>query len=122
MLASWPEKASEPPPLGPKPERRSGATTMKPCGGELVGHLFGPVGEAEDLVDEDDDGGLVLDLGIDDEGLDGAVAVLEGDVLAVARRGFEAGLGPVLRVGGDGEETSRRRARSLRGWAHGRSV
>ena len=66
-------------------------------GGELVGHLLGPVAEAEDLVDEDDDGGLLADLGIDDEGLHGAVAVLEGDVLAVARRLFEGGFGPVLR-------------------------
>ena len=30
------------------------------CGGEVVGHRFGPVGEAEDLVDEDDDGDLAL--------------------------------------------------------------
>ena len=72
--------------------------------GELVGHLLGPVAEAEDLVDEDDDGGFGLDLGVDDEGLDGAVAVLEGDVLVVAGRGVEAGLGPVLRVQGSGGE------------------
>jgi len=55
-------------------------------------------------VDEDDDGDLLLGLGVDDEGLDGAVAVLDGDVLAMAGRGFEAGFGPVLCVGGEGEE------------------
>ena len=68
--------------------------------GEFVGHLLGPVAEAEDLVDEDDDGRFGFDLGIDDEGLDGAVAVLERDVLVVAGRGVEAGLGPVLRLDG----------------------
>jgi hypothetical protein len=60
-------------------------------------------------VDEDDDGGFGFDLRIDDEGLDGAVAVLEIDVLVVAGRGVEAGLGPVLRVegsDGQGEEQS----------------
>jgi hypothetical protein len=55
-------------------------------------------------VDEDDDGGFGFDLGVDDEGLDGAVAVLEVDVLVVAGRGVEAGLGPVLRVEGSGGE------------------
>ena len=55
-------------------------------------------------MDEDHDGGFGLDFGIDDEGLNGAVAVLEGDVLVVARRGFEAGLGPVLRLQGGGSE------------------
>ena len=45
---------------------------------------------------------LSLDLGIDDEGLKGAAAVVEGDVFVVAWRGFEAGLGPVLRVQGSG--------------------
>ena len=47
-------------------------------------------------MDEDDDGGFVADFGIDDEGLECAVAVLEGDVLAVTRRGVELGLGPLL--------------------------
>ena len=60
--------------------------------GEFVGHLLGPVAEAEDLVDHDDDGRLLADLGIDDEGLHGAVAVLEGDVLAVAWRLLERAL------------------------------
>ena len=82
--------------------------TMKPCAGEFVGHFFGPVAEAEDLVDEDDDGGFGFDLGVDDEGLDGAVAVLEGDVLMMAGRGFEAGLGPVLRMDGSGRERKKR--------------
>ncbi len=47
-------------------------------------------------MDEDDDGGFGLDFRVDDEGLDGAAVVLEGDVLVVAGRGFEAGFGPVL--------------------------
>ena len=72
--------------------------------GEFVGHLLGPVAEAEDLVDEDDNGGFGFDFGIDDEGLDGAVTVLEGDVLVVARRGVEAGLGPILRMDGSSGE------------------
>jgi hypothetical protein len=55
-------------------------------------------------VDEDDDGGFGFDLRIDDEGLDGAVAVFEVDVLVVAGRGVEAGLGPVLRLEGSGGE------------------
>lgn len=77
--------------------------------GELVGHLFGPVAEAEDFVDHDDDGRFGADLGIDDEGLHGAVAMFEGDVLAVARGFFEHRLGPVLREkgsGGGGEKQS----------------
>ena len=75
--------------------------------GEFVGHLLGPVAEAEDLVDEDDDGRFVADFGIDDEGLHGAVAVLDGDVFAVARRFLQRGFGPVLRGqrgGGEDEE------------------
>lgn len=55
-------------------------------------------------MDEDDDGNFALYLGIDDKGLDGAVAVLDGNVLAVAGRGIEASLGPVLCVGGEREE------------------
>ena len=73
---------------------------------EFVGHLLSPITEAEDLVDEDDDGGFGFDLGVDDEGLDGAIAMFEGDVFVVAGRGVEAGFGPVLRMegcGGDGE-------------------
>jgi len=54
------------------------------CGGQVVGHRFGPVGEAEYLVNKDNDRYLLLNLGVHDEGLDGAVAMLDGDVLAVA--------------------------------------
>jgi hypothetical protein len=71
---------------------------------EFVGHLFCPVAEAEDFVDENNDGGLGFDLGIDDEGLHDAVAVLEGDVLVVAGRGVEACFSPVLRMDGSGGE------------------
>ena len=72
--------------------------------GELVSHLFSPVAEAEDFMDENDDGSFGFDFGIDDEGLNGATAVLEVDVLMVAGRGVEAGFGPVLRVNGGGGE------------------
>lgn len=76
-------------------------------GGQFVGHLFGPVTESEDFVDKDDDRGFVFDLGIDDEGLDGAVAVFKRDVFVVAWGGFEAILRPVLCMqwrGGEGQE------------------
>ena len=92
--------------------KRLGATAIRPKAGEqvrrdddealsgkFIGHLFGPVAEAEDLVDENDDGSFVLDLGIDDEGLQAAVAVLESDVLVMSRRSIEPGLGPVLSLG-----------------------
>jgi len=75
--------------------------------GQLVGHLLGPVAEAEDLVDHEDDWRPLADLGIDDEGLHGPVAVLDGDVLAVARRLLQRRFGPVLRDergGGEGDE------------------
>ena len=55
-------------------------------------------------MDQDDDGGFLLDFGVDDEGLERAVAVSEGDVLVVSRGGIEAGFGPVLRVGRGGEQ------------------
>jgi hypothetical protein len=70
-------------------------------GGEFVGNLLGPVGEAEDLMDEDDDRDLLADLGVDDEGLHRAVAVFDGYVLAVAWRGVEPGLCPFLGVDGE---------------------
>ena len=72
--------------------------------GEFVCHLLGPVAEAEDFVNEDDRGGFGFDLGIDDESLDGAAAVLEVNVLMVTGRGVEAGFCPVLRVKGGGGE------------------
>ena len=92
--------------------------------GELVGHLLGPVAEAEDLVDHEDDGGLLADLGIDDEGLHGAVAVADGDVLAVARRFLQRRFGPVLREqrgGGEGEENDEGEMEQ-NGAAHGVSL
>jgi hypothetical protein len=55
-------------------------------------------------VYEDDHGSFGFDLGVDHEGLDGAIAVLEGNVFVMAGRGFEAGLGPVLGLGGGGGE------------------
>ena len=95
--------------VGAEAGEQVGSDDDEALSGEFVGHLLGPVAEAEDLVDEDDDGGFGFDLGIDDEGLNGAVAVLEVDVLVVAGRGVEAGFGPVLRLeggGGEGKEQS----------------
>ena len=68
--------------------------------GQLIGHLFGPVTETEDLVNENDHRGFRFDLGVDHEGLDGTIAVLKRNVLMVAGRCFEAGFRPVLRVDG----------------------
>src|ERR1700724_1406817 len=63
--------------------------------GELVGDAANPVAEAEDLVDHDHHPGLVFPLRIDDPGADRCAAGggLHVDVLAVARRRFEGGLG-----------------------------
>ncbi len=72
--------------------------------GEFVGHFLGPVAKAEDLVNEDDHRSFRFDLGIDDEGLDGAIAVLESHVLVMAGRCIEAGFRPVLRVDGSGRQ------------------
>ncbi len=90
--------------MGPIAAEQIGLDDDEAFRGNLVGHLFGPVTEAENLVDHDHDGGFVLDFGIDDEGLDGAVAPVERDIFPMARGGFEAGFGPVLRVGRDSEE------------------
>ena len=60
-------------------------------------------------MNENDDGGFGLDFGIDDEGLDRAIAMLERNIFMVARRGFEAGFCPVLRLdrsGSKGKEKS----------------
>ena len=70
--------------------------------GEFIGHLFGPVAQAEYLMNENNDGGFAADLGINDEGLDGAVVVLELDIFVVARRGLEPRPGPILCRGGNG--------------------
>jgi hypothetical protein len=43
-----------------------------------------PVGQAEDLVDDDDGRGLLLDLGVGHEAVDRAAAVLDLDILKVA--------------------------------------
>jgi len=93
--------------VGAEAGEQVGRDDDEALGGELVGHLLGPVAEAEYLVDHQDDGGLLADLGIDDECLHGAVAVAEGDVLAVARRFLQRRLGPILReerASGEGKE------------------
>ena len=78
--------------------------TMKPLCSQLVRHFLGPIAEAEDLVNEDNHRSFRFDLGVDHERLDGAVAVLERNILVMAGRGFEASPGPVLRVHGRGRE------------------
>ena len=69
--------------------------------GQLVGHFLGPVAEAEDLVNENDHGGFGFYFGINHEGLNGAIAMLQGYVFVMAGRRIEAGLCPVLRLDGD---------------------
>ena len=72
-------------------------------GGDFVGEFLGPIAQAKNFVDDQDDGLFVFRLGIDDESFDGAAVMLDGDPLAVARGFFELGLGPVLRAGCSGE-------------------
>ena len=105
--------------VGAEAGEQVGSDDDEALAGEFVGHLLGPVAEAEDFVDEDDDGGFGFDLGIDDEGLDGAVAVLEGDVLVVAGRCVEAGLGPILRLDGSGGEGKKQGGGESEGARHG---
>jgi len=62
--------------------------------GELVGDGADPVAEAEDFVHDEDGHGLVLDLGVDDEALDFAGALIHDDDSVVAR--------DLLRRSGDG--------------------
>jgi hypothetical protein len=60
-------------------------------------------------VNEDDDGSFGFDFGVYDEGLDGAVTMLERDVFVMTRGGFETSLSPILRMdrsGGKGKEES----------------
>src|SRR5215469_4671386 len=90
--------------------------------GEFVAHRLGPVAETEDLVNQDDDGYLALYLGVDDERLDHAVIVLEGDVFAVARRGFETSLGPVLRLRGEGREHGRQETENAKDESAGKLI
>lgn len=66
--------------------------------GDFIGHLFCPVAETEDLVNENDDGGFALCLWIDDKCLHGAIVDLERHVFAMARGGLQSGFGPVLRM------------------------
>ena len=110
--------------IGAEAAEQVGRDDDEALSGELVSHLLGPVAEAEDLVDHEDDRGLLADLGIDDEGLHGAIAVVDGDVLAVARRLFQRRLGPVLRDqrrSGEGEEQDEGE-REQDGAAHGVSL
>jgi len=72
--------------------------------GELVGDAAHPVGEAAVLVDDDHRRRLGLALGVDDEGVDGALAVLHRHPLVVARRLLQPRQGPVLGEHGGGEQ------------------
>src|SRR4029079_12404559 len=55
-----------PPPLGPRPQIRSGATALQPYGGAWLGHAREPIRQAEDFVNDDHDRRLVLALGVHD--------------------------------------------------------
>ena len=110
-VASWLGNSLGAAAVGAEAGEQVGSDDDEALRGEFVGHLLGPVAEAEDLVNEDDDGGFGFDFGIDDEGLDGAIAVLEGDVLVMAGRCVEAGFGPVLRLDGSGGERKKQQRR-----------
>src|SRR5207245_10251274 len=57
---------------------------------KLVSHAANPIGEPEDLVNEDDHGRLVLDLRINEETFHLAAALLDLYVFLVARRFFQS--------------------------------
>ena len=78
-------------------------------GGNFVGELLRPVAEAENFVDDEDDGALVFRFGVDDERFDAAGIVLHGDPFAVARGLREALLRPGLRPDLRGARWARRR-------------
>src|SRR5208282_1698839 len=60
------------------------------------GEILHPIRHAEDLVDDEHHGALILRLGIGDKGLDGAAVVLQGHPFAMPRRFFELRPGPIL--------------------------
>ena len=70
--------------------------------GQLIGHAADPIGQAEDLVDHDHGGGFVLHLGIGDEAIHLALAVFDFHPFEVARGFFEACLGPIGILLGEG--------------------
>ena len=108
-------------PVGAEAGEEIGCDDDEALSREFVCHLFGPVAKAEDLMDEDDDRCFGFDLGIDDECLDGAITMLEGDVFVVAGRGVEAGFGPVLSLsGGDGEGEEQSCGEKLKRARHGK--
>ncbi len=84
-------------------------------GGELVGDGADPVGESEDLVDDDHHRRLVLTLGIDDPGPQRPAGRVDRDELTVPRRRVEPFLGALLarrqRRGPDGDEQPAREPR-----------
>ena len=84
--------------VGSETREQIGRDYDEALGGEFVGHFLGPVAEAENFVDENDDRRFGFDFGVDDEGLDGAISVLEGHVLVMAGGCIEACFCPVLRL------------------------
>ena len=106
--------------VGAEAGEKIGGDDDEALAGEFVGHLLGPVAEAEDLVDEDDDGGFGFDLGVDDEGLDGAAALDEpGEVTCgvnTSMRGSAGGAAtPCPRPTAVAEPTGRRPSLRRRG-------
>ena len=78
--------------------------------GQLIRDASGPIGEAEDFVDDNDRGRLVLHFGIGDGTIHFTISVFDLYPLEVARGFFDAGLGPILgravdsQKGGGGEQ------------------
>src|SRR5208283_5303971 len=62
-------------PLGSEAGEQVGCDDDVAHGREVVGHRARPIAQAEDLVNQDDHRRLVAHLGIDDESVNGAVAV-----------------------------------------------
>ena len=65
-------------------------------GGEFVGKFLRPVAEAEDFVNDEDHGTLVLRFGVNDQRVHVSAIVFYGDPLAVARRFVDAFARPRL--------------------------
>src|ERR1700722_2342054 len=84
--------------VGTKAGEQVGSNDNVALGGEFIGHLLGPVAQAENLVDQDNDRSFGLHFRVDNEGLDRPVAMLDGNVFAMAGRRFEARFRPILSV------------------------
>ena len=98
-----------------KPAQQVGSDHDESLPSQLVGHLFCPVAETEDLVDQNHHRSLGFHLGVHNQGLNAAAAVLKCDVFTVARGSVEACLGPVLRRQGSGEHGKQQEDSRIKG-------